>query len=131
MHAHTIETTTTRTRRASRRGSPTDSAVCGRPTTGRGLTVSASPTSNMSSSLPQRRTIPGLCAASAAVRRRFASDLDNLTLATPDLNRYRKRDHDAAEWLPERNRCWFAATIVAVRREYGPDHRPERSGGPR
>ena len=61
----------------------------------------------------------GLCAASAAVRRRFASDLDNLTLATPDLNRYRKRDHDAAEWLPARNRCWFAATIVAVRREYG------------
>ena len=60
----------------------------------------------------------GLCAASANVRRRFASDLDNLTLATPDLNRYRKRDHDAAEWLPARNRCWFAATIVAVRREY-------------
>ena len=42
-----------------------------------------------------------------------------LTLATPALNRYQKRDHDAAEWLPERNRCWFAATIVAVRREYG------------
>ena len=60
----------------------------------------------------------GLCAASAAVRRRFASDLDNLTLATPELNRYQKRDHDAAEWLPEHNRCWFAATIVAVRREY-------------
>ena len=60
----------------------------------------------------------GLCAASAGVRRRFASDLDNLTLATPALNRYQKRDHDAAEWLPERNRCWFAATIVAVRREY-------------
>ena len=61
----------------------------------------------------------GLCAASADVRRRFASDLDNLTLATPELNRYQKRDHDAAEWLPARNRCWFAATIVAVRREYG------------
>ena len=61
----------------------------------------------------------GLCAASANVRRRFASDLDNLTLATPELNRYDKRDHDAAEWLPARNRCWFAATIVAVRREYG------------
>ena len=60
----------------------------------------------------------GLCADSAAVRRRFASDLDNLTLATPRLNRYQKRDHDAAEWLPEHNRCWFAATIVAVRREY-------------
>ena len=61
----------------------------------------------------------GLCAASADVRSRFARDLDNLTLATPELNRYQKRDHDAAEWLPARNRCWFAATIVAVRREYG------------
>ena len=60
----------------------------------------------------------GLCAASDDVRRRFARDLDNLTLATPELNRYDKRDHDAAEWLPTRNRCWFAATIVAVRREY-------------
>ena len=60
----------------------------------------------------------GLCAASAAVRRRFASDLDNLTLATPALNRNEKGARDAAEWLPEHNRCWFAATIVAVRREY-------------
>ena len=60
----------------------------------------------------------GLGGASLAVRARFARDLDNLTLATPELNRYQKRDHDAAEWLPGRNRCWFAATIVAVRREY-------------
>ena len=60
----------------------------------------------------------GLCATSAAVRRRFARDLDNLTLATPALNRYEKRARDAAEWLPEHNRCWFAATIVAVRQEY-------------
>ena len=60
----------------------------------------------------------GLCAASAVVRRRFASDLDNLTLATPALNRNEKGARDAAEWLPEHNRCWFAATIVAVRREY-------------
>ena len=29
----------------------------------------------------------GLCAASADVQRRFASDLDNLTLVTPELNR--------------------------------------------
>ena len=60
----------------------------------------------------------GLCAASTAVRRRFARDLDNLTLATPQLNRYEKGARDAAEWLPEHNRCWFAATIVAVRQEY-------------
>ena len=61
----------------------------------------------------------GLCAASNDVRRRFASDLDNLTLATPQLNRYEKQDDDAADWLPEHNRCWFAATMVAVRKEYG------------
>ncbi len=60
----------------------------------------------------------GLCAASGTLRRRFARDLDNLTLATPDLNRYQKRGYDAAEWLPEHNRCWFAATVVAVRKEY-------------
>ena len=113
----TIETTTTRTRRASRRGSPTDSAACGRPTTGRGLTVSASPTSSTSSPYP-RLTTPGCAPRAPPCAARFASDLDNLTLATPALNRYQKRDHDAAEWLPTHNRCWFAATIVAVRREY-------------
>lgn len=26
--------------------------------------------------------------------------------------------NEAAEWLPPRNRCWFAARIVAVRQEY-------------
>ena len=46
-------------------------------------------------------------------------DLDNLTLATPRLNRHEKVARDAAEWLPERNRCWCATTIIAVRREYG------------
>ena len=61
----------------------------------------------------------GLCAASPATRARFARDLDNLTLAAPALNRHRKRAKDAAEWLPERNRCWFAARVVAVRLEYG------------
>ncbi len=60
----------------------------------------------------------GLCAAHVVVRRRFANDLDNLTLATPALNRNQKGAKDAAEWLPEQNRCWFAARIVAVRREY-------------
>jgi hypothetical protein len=60
----------------------------------------------------------GLCAASAAVRRQFARDLDNLALATPRLNRYQKSGHDAAEWLPPLNRCWYATTIIAVRQEY-------------
>ena len=63
----------------------------------------------------------GLCAADQTVRRRFASDLLNLTLAAPELNRCSgsgKCAHDAAEWLPPRNRCWFAARIVAVKRAY-------------
>ena len=61
----------------------------------------------------------GLCAATDEVKRQFASDLLNLTLASPALNRYEKSDRDAADWLPERNRCWFAAQIVAVRLAYG------------
>ena len=58
----------------------------------------------------------GLCAANLATRRRFATDLLNLTLAGPRVNRYEKVDHDAAEWLPPQNRCWFAARVIAVRR---------------
>ena len=60
----------------------------------------------------------GLCARSRAVRARFASDLRNLTLASPRVNRHRKSAKDAAEWLPARNRCWFAARVVEVRRAY-------------
>lgn len=48
----------------------------------------------------------------------FASDLDNLTLAAPALNRNQKGAKDAAEWLPDHNRCWFAARIEAMRLEY-------------
>ena len=59
-----------------------------------------------------------LCAAGATTRQRFASDLLNLTLAEPGLNRHDKRDHDAAGWLPPMNRCWFAGRIVEVRRMY-------------
>ena len=60
----------------------------------------------------------GLCAASAAKRKQFARDLRNLTLASPRLNRYRKVAKDAAEWLPEKNRCWFAHRVIDVRRAY-------------
>ena len=60
----------------------------------------------------------GLCAADAEARRRFASDLDNLTLAEPHLNRYEKSAKDAADWLPEHNRCWFAGRVLAVKLEY-------------
>ena len=63
----------------------------------------------------------GLCAANAPTRRRFASDLLNLTLAAPKVNRCGRSGKcakDAAEWLPPRNRCWFAHRIVEVRRKY-------------
>ena len=60
----------------------------------------------------------GLCAADATTKRRFASDLLNLTLADPITNRHDKRGKDAADWLPDMNRCWFADRVVEVRREY-------------
>ena len=60
----------------------------------------------------------GLCARDRATRARFATDLRNLTLASPRVNRHRKSGKDAAEWLPDRNRCWFAARVVEVRRAY-------------
>ena len=60
----------------------------------------------------------GLCDASAETRRRFASDLLNLTLASPEVNRSQKSGKDASEWLPKLNRCWFASRVVEVRREY-------------
>ena len=64
----------------------------------------------------------GLCAADPATRRRFTTDLLNLTLAAPAVNRCArgaKCGHDAAGWLPPMNRCWFAARVVEVKRKYG------------
>ena len=61
----------------------------------------------------------GLCSASDQTKRRFARDLINLTLASPHVNRRLKRAHDAAEWMPDTNKCWFAARVVDVRLKYG------------
>ena len=60
----------------------------------------------------------GLCRADAATRRAFSRDLLNLTLASPRVNRIQKGAKDAAEWQPDTNQCWFAQTVVAVRRAY-------------
>ena len=60
----------------------------------------------------------GLCTADAATRRHFFSDLLNLTLASPDVNRNWKKHHDAAQWMPLMNRFWFAARVAEVRRKY-------------
>lgn len=61
----------------------------------------------------------GLCSANPETRRRFATDLDNLTLASPHVNRHEKSGKDAGEWMPDRNRCWFADRVVRVKRKYG------------
>ena len=61
----------------------------------------------------------GLCAAGAETRRRFASDLLNLTLASPSVNRQQKSAKDVAEWLPDLNQCWYVDRTVRVRQEYG------------
>ena len=61
----------------------------------------------------------GLCRADAATRKRFSSNLLNLTLASPELNRHQKRAHDAAGWMPAINRCWFANRVLQVRLKYG------------
>ena len=61
----------------------------------------------------------GLCAADHATRSEFASDLVNLTLASPSVNRHQKVDKDVAEWLPDLNQCWFVGRTVQVRLEYG------------
>ena len=61
----------------------------------------------------------GLCAANPTTRSEFASDLLNLTLASPSVNRHQKVGKDVAEWLPDLNRCWFVDRTVRVRLEYG------------
>ena len=60
----------------------------------------------------------GLCAATAATRKKFASDLLNLTLASPSVNRHQKSDKDIAEWLPDLNQCWYVDRTLQVRQKY-------------
>lgn len=60
----------------------------------------------------------GLCAATPEARRAFARDPLNLALAGPRVNRQKKRNHDAGEWLPPWNRCWYADRVVRVRQKY-------------
>ncbi|MXX06333.1 MAG: HNH endonuclease [Gammaproteobacteria bacterium] len=60
----------------------------------------------------------GLCSASHELKRTFARDLLDLTLADPGTNRDRKSAKDAAEWLPDLNRCWFANRVLGVKLKY-------------
>ena len=59
-----------------------------------------------------------LCEMDKDTKRSFASDVLNLTLASPSVNRHEKSAKDASEWLPAMNQCWFVDRIVQVRRKY-------------
>ena len=61
----------------------------------------------------------GLCAAGPETRDRFGSDILNLTLASPSVNRHQKVAKDAAEWLPALNECWYVDRTIKVRLKYG------------
>ena len=61
----------------------------------------------------------GLCASPALAKAAFASDMLNLTLAGPSVNRHQKPANDVAEWLPSLNACWFVVRTLEVRRKYG------------
>ena len=60
----------------------------------------------------------GLCAADEKTKMRFASDILNLTLASPTVNRDEKSGFDASGWLPEKNKCWFANKVIEVKKTY-------------
>ena len=60
----------------------------------------------------------GLCSADKETKNRFTSDIRNLTLASPTVNRDEKSGHDASGWLPEKNKCWFAKKVIEVKKAY-------------
>ena len=49
----------------------------------------------------------------------FSGDPLNLTVAMPRENRVVKSAKDAADYLPPRNSCWFAARVLAVKARWG------------
>lgn len=64
----------------------------------------------------------GLCRASVSKRIQFATDQLNLTLASPKVNRCStggKCGFDPAEWMPKKNKCWYANQVVEIKRKYG------------
>lgn len=60
----------------------------------------------------------GLCARSKDARRGFARDLFNLTLASPELNRYEKSDKEPMDWLPAENKCWYVWRWIHVKNKW-------------
>ena len=59
----------------------------------------------------------GMCKQSAAMRYKYANDIENLTLCTPSVNQA-KSNLDPGEWLPEHHKCWFVWTVLHVKKKY-------------
>lgn len=60
----------------------------------------------------------GMYARTEEDRGAYGTDLDNLTLAAPSVNRNQKSDKDPAEWMPENNRCWYVGKWVEIKKKY-------------
>ena len=67
----------------------------------------------------------GGCDWPAEVKRGYAMDPMNVTVAPPDVNRHQKSDKDPDRWMPERNGHWFAWRYVLVSRKWGLSITPE------
>ena len=63
--------------------------------------------------------VSGMSNRTELERKAFGQDLDNLTLATPRLNRHKKAGKDPAEWLPDNNQCWYVAKYIEIKKKYG------------
>ncbi len=61
--------------------------------------------------------LSGACAWDAEKRKQFARDLDNLTLAAPEVNRD-KSAKDPKDWLPKKNKCWYIARVAATKQRW-------------
>lgn len=59
----------------------------------------------------------GLCAADSETKIKFANDLENIVLASRTVNSI-KSSHDAAGWLPNNQKCWYAAQVIRVKSKY-------------
>ena len=69
--------------------------------------------------------ISGLCHAPEETKKSYVTSLPNLTLAIKSVNEVDKDSKDAALWLPDKNKCWFVATVVRVKNLFNlsVDHR--------
>ena len=60
----------------------------------------------------------GLCGRPRAQRSAFAADPANWFYGDPVVLRLARRGRGAAHWLPTRNACWYAQTVLALRQRY-------------